>query len=107
MGRPMIIDSDVLRERVKIHLAMLNEIGSAARLTLFPCGYCTNHIESAEDCKEAGGECKVCKKFLECPCSGCHGDSENFEWRGVVEANAPKDIEVENFIRAIAKEVSE
>ena len=103
----MIIDSDVLRERVKIHLAMLNEIGSAARLTLFPCEYCTNRIESVGDCTEAGGECKVCKKNTECPCSGCHGDSENFEWRGVVKANEPEDIEVENFIKAIAKEVSE
>ena len=107
MGRPVIVDLLLLRYLVREYLALQNEVRDMAKATLFPCAYCTAHIESAGDCTEAGGECKVCKKNTECPCSGCHGDSENFEWRGVVEANAPEDIEVENFIKAIAKEVSE
>lgn len=104
MGRPMIIDSDVLRERVKIHLAMLNEIGSAARATIIACEYCSYCAEMPQGCPE---DCYECGLHDECKCFGCGGRAENFEWRGVVEANAPEDIEVENFIKAIAKEVSE
>lgn len=107
MGRPVIVDLLLLRYLVREHLALQNEVRDMAKATLFPCAYCTAHIESAGDCTEAGGECKACKKNEECPCSGCHGDSENFMWRGVVEANEPEDREVSDFVALITKELGE
>ena len=106
MGRPVIVDSELLRYLVREHLALMNEVRDAAKAMLFSCEYCANHLESVGDCAEAGGECEVCKKNKECPCSGCHGNSENFVWRGVVEANEPEDREVSEFVASITKEVS-
>lgn len=106
MGRPVIVDSELLRYLVREHLALMNEVRDAAKATLFPCEYCTNRLKNAGDCTEAGGKCKVCKKNKECPCSGCHEYSENFVWRGVVEANEPEDREVSDFVASITKGVS-
>ena len=106
MGRPVIVDSELLRYLVREHLALINEVRDAAKATLFSCEYCANHLKSVGDCTEAGGECEVCKKNRKCPCSGCHGNSENFVWRGIVEANEPEEWKVSDFVASITKGAS-
>lgn len=100
MERPIMIDSDVLRDLVQRHLALLKEVEIAAKASLITCGFCGNCEEIPGGCPKKCGECTICD---ECPCYGCGASAERFQWQGVVEANKPTDTEVDNFIACITK----
>lgn len=102
MGKPIMMDSEVLRYLVREHLALQAEVAIAAKAAIIACEHCAHHALNFEECASAHGDCEVCKVRGECPCSGCGGQSKNFEWRGVVEANEPEDGEVEEFMTQLA-----
>lgn len=101
MGKPIMIDSDVLRYLVQEHLALQKEVEIAAKDAIVACEYCAYQIDNFAECETADGVCDSCKIRGTCPCSGCGGDCKNFEWRGIVEANKPDEEEVTEFIRLI------
>ena len=103
MGKPIMIDSDVLRYLVQEHLALQNEVENVAKATLIACEYCAYHLENVAECTSACGECDRCKVHGECPCSGCGGQSKNFEWRGIVEANEPTEEEIAEFAEKLTE----
>ena len=107
MGKPVIIDSDVLRYLVQEHLALVKEVEIEAKATFFACEYCAYQIENFASCETAGGVCDSCKVRGTCPCNGCGGDSKNFEWRGVVEANEPDEEEVTEFMKKLIEKEGE
>lgn len=96
-----MINSDVLRYLVQEHLALQKEVEIAAKAAIIACEHCVHHAVNMNECTTAGGECVRCKGSGDCPCSFCGGRSENFEWRGVVEANEPTEEEITDFIRLI------
>ena len=104
MGRPVIVDSELLRYLAREHLALLNEVREAAQASLITCAFCGNCENIPAECTKKCGECTM---SFECPCHGCGASAERFEWQGVTETNAPEDAEVENVITAIATDVSE
>ncbi|MBE6710336.1 MAG: hypothetical protein E7579_04355 [Ruminococcaceae bacterium] len=101
MGKPVIIDSDVLRYLVQEHLALVKEVEIEAKATIIACEHCAYQIENFAECETAGGVCDSCKVRGTCPCNGCGGDSKNFEWRGVVEENEPDEEEVTEFMKML------
>lgn len=101
MEKPIMIDADVLRYLVQEHLALQKEVDIAAKAAIIACEHCVHHAANMEECTTAGGECMRCKARGDCPCSFCGGRSENFEWRGVVEANVPTEEEITDFIRLL------
>ena len=107
MGNPVMIDSDVLRYLVQEHLALQKEVEIAAKAAIIACEHCAYQIENFAECETAGGVCDSCKVRGTCPCNGCGGDSKNFEWRGVVEANKPEDGEVEDFMARLVDDAKE
>ena len=100
MGKPVIIDSDVLRYLAKEHLALQKEVEIEAKATIIACEYCAYQIENF-------AVCDSCKVRETCPCNGCGGDSKNFEWRGVVEANEPDEEEVTEFMKKLIEKEGE
>lgn len=107
MGKPIMIDSDVLRYLVREHLALQNEVVLAAKATIITCEHCAHHALNFEACASAHGDCEVCRVRRECVCSGCGGQSQKFEWRGVVEENEPEDGEVEEFMAQLTEGAKE
>ena len=101
MGKPIVIDSEVLRYLVREHLALQAEVAIAAKAAIIACEHCAHHTVNMEECTTAGGECVRCKSRGDCPCAFCGGRSENFEWRGVVEENEPEDGEIEALMKAL------
>ena len=101
MEKPIMIDSDVLRYLVQEHLALQKEVEIAAKAAIIACEHCAHHAVNMNECTTAGGECVRCKVRGDCPCSFCGGRSENFEWRGIVEANEPTEEEITDFMRLL------
>lgn len=104
MGNPIMIDSDVLRYLVQEHLALQKEIEIAAKSAIIYCEYCAHSCSQPAGCPEM---CAGCKFHDECACFGCGSRAENFEWRGVVEANEPEDGEVEDFMARLVDDAKE
>lgn len=98
MGNPVMIDSGVLRYLVQEHLALQKEVEIAAKSTIISCAYCVHSCSQPDGCLEV---CAGCECEDECACFGCGSRAENFEWRGVVEANAPTEEEITDFIRLL------
>lgn len=98
MGKPVIIDSDVLRYLVQERLALQREIEITAKSAIIACEYCVHSCSRAAGCPEM---CAGCEFHDECDCIGCGSRAENFEWRGVVEANEPTEEEITDFIRLL------
>lgn len=61
MGKPVIIDSDVLRYLVQEHLALQKEVEIAAKAAIIACEHCIHHAVNMNECTTAGGECVRCK----------------------------------------------
>lgn len=100
MGKPVMIDSDVLRYLVQEHLALLKEVEIAAKAAIISCEYCAHSWSQPDGCP---GVCAGCEYEDECACFACGSRAENFEWRGIAEANEPPDTDVDNFIACITK----
>ena len=104
MGKPVIIDSDVLRYLVQEHLALVREVEIEAKATIIACEYCAYSLEQPTGCPE---DCVDCKLREECHCFGCGSRAERFEWRGVVEANEPDEEEVTEFMKKLIEKEGE
>lgn len=98
MEKPIMIDSDVLRYLVQEHLALQKEVEIAAKASIISCAYCVHSCSHPEGCTEM---CAGCEFEDECACFGCGSRAENFEWRGIVEANEPTEEEITDFIRLL------
>lgn len=100
MGKPIMIDSDVLRYLVQEHLALQTEVENAAKATIISCEYCIHSCSQPEGCTEM---CAGCELHDECACFGCGSRAENFEWRGIVEANEPTEEEIMEFVEKLTE----
>lgn len=104
MGKLMFVDSDVLRHFVRQYLALRNEAQETMKTSVITCEYCANSAADPATCREAHGNCYTCKLRKECACFGCGSRSENFIWRGAVEANMPDEEEVSTIISNMGAE---
>lgn len=71
------------------HKALLHDMKAVGADALTLCDYCKHNGTIPDDCTtEIHWKCDTCDH--PCKCYNC-GDVNNFEWRGIVEANEQED----------------